>query len=64
MHTYRPQYRDWAGQGERTVTSDEYFSVVDAIAERIVVLALQRPMHARLLGHFWVAAPVSKAHAR
>ena len=39
MHTYKPLFRDWAGEGERTVTYDELFNMVDAVAERIVHVA-------------------------
>jgi hypothetical protein len=39
MHTYKPLFREWAGEGERTVTYGEFFSMVDAVAERIVHVA-------------------------
>jgi hypothetical protein len=42
-HTYKPRFRDWAGDGERTVTYGELFSMVDAIAGRVVQLATEEP---------------------
>ena len=39
LHTYKPLFRDWAGEGDRTVTYDEFFSMVNAVAERIVHVA-------------------------
>src|SRR6266508_1643163 len=43
MHTYKPLFRDWPGEGERTVTYGEFFSMVDAVAERIMHLATKEP---------------------
>lgn len=42
-HTYKPRFRDWAGDDERTVTYGELFRVVDAISERVVQLATEEP---------------------
>lgn len=41
MDTYKPLFREWAGEGERTVASGEFFRMVDAVADRIVHVATQ-----------------------
>jgi hypothetical protein len=43
MHTYKPQFRDWTGEGERTVSYGEFYSMVDAVAERVLQLAIEKP---------------------
>ena len=43
MHTYKPQFRDWAGRSERTVTYGELFTVVEAVADRAVQVAIEEP---------------------
>src|SRR5688572_4837439 len=42
-HTYKPRFRDWAGDSERTVTYGELFSMVDAVADRVVQRATAEP---------------------
>ena len=39
MPTYKPLFREWAEEGERTVTHDEFFGMVGAVAQRIVHVA-------------------------
>lgn len=43
MHTYKPRFRDWAGDDERSVTYGELLKTVDAVAERVVRLATEEP---------------------
>jgi hypothetical protein len=43
METYKPQFRDWAGKGQRAVSYGEFFSMVDAIAERVLRLVIEEP---------------------
>lgn len=42
-HTYKPRFRDWADDNERTITYGELFSMVDAVADRVVRLAIEEP---------------------
>lgn len=44
MHTYKPQFRDWAGRSEQPVTYHEFFSMVDEVAERVVQAAVKEPI--------------------
>lgn len=43
METHKPQFRDWAAESDRSVTFGELSSMVSAIAERIVTLAIREP---------------------
>ena len=43
MQAYKPLFRDWPGDGEQSITHDEFASMVNAISERIIHLAKQEP---------------------
>lgn len=43
MPTHKPRFRDWAPAGDRAVTYGEYFEVVEAVAERVLRLAVTEP---------------------
>ena len=43
MPAHKPRFRDWAGVGDRAVTYGEYFGMVEAVAERVLRLAVTEP---------------------
>jgi hypothetical protein len=41
--THTPRFRDWADEGERDITYAEYYLVIEAVAERVLRLAIAQP---------------------
>ncbi|MFB6608705.1 hypothetical protein ACFCVO_00145 [Agromyces sp. NPDC056379] len=53
MQTYKPRFRNWVGEPERTTTYGEIYQFVDAISERVIERAANDPVRwARVVGVF------------